>query len=43
MDPLDELKIAGLDLSDSKTVIRALEKFDKVLDRVEELSNEGCI
>lgn len=35
MDPIDELKIAGVDLSTREPIDRALEKFEKVLEAAE--------
>ncbi len=40
MDPLDELKEAGVDLTTSEPVDRALEKFGRVLDEAEKLVNQ---
>ena len=40
MDPLDELKHAGVDLSNPEAIERALDKFKDVLDEVESLISE---
>lgn len=40
MDPLEELKVAGVDLSTPEPVKAALQKFAKVLDEAEELSKQ---
>lgn len=36
-DPLDELKVAGVDMSTPEPIDRALEKFAKILDETEKL------
>ena len=40
LDPLDELKHAGVDLSNPEAIERALDKFKDVLDEVESLISE---
>ena len=40
MDPLDELKVAGVDLSTPEPVKAALKKFDAVLAEAEELAEK---
>ena len=40
MDPLDELKVAGVDLSTPEPVQAALVKFNKVLTEAEELAEK---
>lgn len=37
MDPIDELKIAGVDFTTPEPVAKALERFDQVLDQAEAL------
>ena len=40
MDPLDELKVAGVDLSTPEPVQAALVKFNEVLTEAEELAEK---
>ena len=39
LDPLDELKHAGVDLSTTEAIDRALSKFHEVLDEAERLAD----
>lgn len=37
MPPIDELKVAGVDMSTAEPIDRALEKFERILDKAESL------
>lgn len=40
MDPLDELKVAGVDMSKPDVILSAINMFDEILDEFEQLYNE---
>lgn len=39
MDPLDELKVAGIDMTKPEAILSAIHMFDEILEEFEQLYN----